>query len=219
MKLFVLLASMLMTDGATSTESESCGALPGRPQYAEDTVDSSQCVCGSIVGEKVKATLTGQMKLEAVCDLHTRPRVGGLEAVDLTSRSVNLDHVGVGEEWVYGLILLSGRQRLTGRLSYQPGPAGDLWFQVTGAPIAACNTMLSRELATLKLIVPEQGLASAYDVPESLRDAQCWNADAVIDVDSIWLLIGDTDEAGAYPSTHVSVSVTNFDTNCVPGEA
>ena len=212
----VAFALLAISHGVGAVEGEACSELPTRSQYSDETVDPSECVCGSVLDRQIAATLTGDLRIEAVCDLHLRPQSGGRTPIDLNARSVNFDHVGVGEEYVYGFVLLKGKQRLTGRLSYQPGPSGDLWFQVAGAPIAACNTTLGRELSTLKLIEPSQGLTEAYNVPQSLRDAPCWTADAVIEVESIWLLIGDTDEAGAYPSKHTAISVTKFDTHCTP---
>lgn len=49
-----------------------------------------------------------------------------------------------------------------------------------------------------------------FPVPRTLRNSDCFTANATIEIVGIRLLIGETDEAGAYPVNFKVVDISGF---------
>lgn len=140
----------------------------------------------------------------AVCDLRWVGRVS-TQPIDLQVSTVSLDSYTDGN-LPFGQILLTGRSTLKGGLTYNPGNAGDLWFEPEGHPIASPGTAFSNTVGQLKLARPYA--RAEFHVPKALWN-YCWSAKATIRATNIWVIIGDNDEAGAYPAQYRVISVVN----------
>ena len=116
--------------------------------------------------------------------------------IDLKRQKVSLDHYTNGDI-PHGQIFIGGRIRLSGVLAYEPGNSGDAWFFPQPALISPQYKALAAELRSLKFI-GDRSLAK-FGFSQSLLSSNCFRANANIEIDGISLLIGETDEAGAYP--------------------
>ncbi|MCK7595619.1 hypothetical protein [Pseudomarimonas salicorniae] len=152
------------------------------------------CRCSSDELARVGLTLAEGWSLSATCGL--RWSLAGPE-IDLGSQAVTLDEYTDGQ-LPQGFLLIEGATTLTGKLSYEPGNAGDLRFDAAAGAIAPQDKAFGAEVASLKLFGP-QGQALVAAGP---ADLDCWSADAEIDLSSIWVLIGDSDQAGAHPAEY-----------------
>lgn len=166
---------------------------------------ASYCWCGKDLSH-ITASLATQFKLVRACGLEWQAGCGGKCNIDLAHTQISLDRYKNGN-LPHGEFLLSGSATLTGTLDYSPGPAGDIWFTVNGSPITTSGTVLSELVSELKLYADHP--ADKFHVP-SVFQTGCWSATATIHVGNIRLLIGDTDEAGAYPSTYEVISTSDF---------
>lgn len=132
----------------------------------------------------------------------------GGKTVDLTRQKTSLDRYTNGN-LPFGYIFLLGEARLQGELRYEPGNAGDFWF--SPRPLLVRHEKAwSPELRTLKFIGEDQDLMVKFRVPAGFHKINCFTANATIVVNGLRVLIGETDEAGAYPIEYKVVSVTDF---------
>lgn len=193
----------LLSSSLLAHASDLCPVLPLQPQYSTDIPPKEGCSCGSSL-KNVVVTLNKNFKIGAVCDL----RWSGTDSdrpIDLKASTTSLDSYTDGN-LPFGQILLLGHSTLKGNLTYEPGNAGDLWFEPQGHPIAASGTAFSKEVDRLKLARPYA--PAEFHVPRTLRNS-CWSATATISVTNIWVTIGGSDEAGAYPAQYRVISVVN----------
>ena len=132
--------------------------------------------------------------------------------IDIGTTRVSLDRDVDG--WIpFGSILLRGSATLKGILNYNViGPAGGLFFDPVGEPIAAKGTAFSNQVRTLKLsrayLFKEDYSPREIRVPSALRRSSCWSAQATLKIDDVWVLIGEGDQVGAYPVKYSIVSAT-----------
>lgn len=199
---FIVVVSLLTTSLLASA-SDQCPALPLQLQYSTDIPPQEGCSCGSAL-KNVVVTLNKSFKIGAACNLRWRGPDGD-QSIDLKVDTASLDNY-TGGNLPLGQILLRGHSTLTGSLTYNPGDAGDLWFEPEGYPIAVSGTAFSKEVGQLKLARPYT--PAEFQVPRALRDS-CWSATATISVKDVWVTIGESDEAGAYPAHYRVISVVN----------
>ena len=203
MKIAFVVALSLLATPLPSSASDICPALPLQPQYSADVPPREGCACGSVLKNLI-VTLNKTFKIGAACNLRWM-RPDNHRTIDLKVNTASLDDYTDGD-LPRGQILLTGNSTLTGRLTYNLGVAGDLRFAPEGNPIAASGTAFSRVVGELKLARPYS--PAEFEVPGSFEDS-CWSATATINVKDIWVTIGDSDEAGAYPAQYRLVSVIN----------
>jgi hypothetical protein len=186
--LLILTATALPTLG----DEQHCEALPPMSQYSPGDPPQG-CICGDVLrSPQLTLSLQPPFVVGAVCNLRWLGGKGE-RVIDLRSERITLDEYTDG--WLpFGFVLLRGHAELRGELIFEPGPSGDYWFSVVPGLVVAQSSVVP--LHTLKLPVD----VIEASPPRQLQEAQCWIADAVLDVRDIWLLIGDNDEAGAYPS-------------------
>lgn len=203
MRVAYIVVMSLLSTSLFAHASDLCRALPLQPQYSTDVPPKAGCSCGSSL-KNVVLTLNKNFKIGAVCDLRW---VGGAsnQPIDLRMGTVALDSYTDGN-LPFGQILLMGLSTLKGGLTYNPGNAGDLWFEPEGHPIAVPGTAFSSTVGQLKLARPYT--PAEFHVPKALRNS-CWSAKATISVTNIWVTLGETDEAGAYPAQYRVISVIN----------
>ena len=150
----------------------------------------------------LEAPPPNRLKMAAACNL----RWPGGKTIDLTRQKTSLDRYTNGD-LPFGYIFLMGETRLHGELRYKPGNAGDFWF--SPRPLLVRHEKAwSPELRTLKFI--GEDLMVKFRVPAHFRNIDCFTANAMIVVNGLRVLIGETDEAGAYPIEYKVVSVKDF---------
>lgn len=196
--------ALLVFIAASVVFSSQATAAPPCAKYADQLGYSfapEECVCGKSL-RNLDATLPPQMKIVAACGL--RWPLGKM--IDLTRQKVSLDRYSDGN-LPFGYILLVGKVQLHGQLRYEPGNAGDFWFTPT-PPLLPRQKAWSAELYTLKFIGDD--LMAKFRVPANLRNTACTAAKATIAFNSIRVLIGETDEAGAYPIEYKVVRMSRF---------
>lgn len=193
----------LLSTSLYANASDLCPVLPLQPQYSTDIPPKEGCSCGSSL-KNVVVTLDKNFKIGAVCDLRW---VGpdSDQPIDLRGSNTSLDSYTDGY-LPFGQFLLMGHSTLTGSLTYDPGNAGDLWFEPEGHPITLPGTAFSKEVDQLKLARPYT--PAEFHVPKALRNS-CWSATATISVTNVWVTIGGNDEAGAYPAQYRVISVVD----------
>ena len=189
------------TQGAAGQEASACGKFPPRSQYNPPDTSTQGCQCGSKLNNVV-ITLKKPFRLQAACHLRW-PRVEGHSVVNLSTERVTFDSYTNGN-LPYGELLLVGNAKIRGTLQYDPGPAGEFWFAPTNRSLGLRGPIKGL-LGQFHLY--KEHSSTELRVPASLRDAECWTANATLDVSDIWLLIGGTDEAGAFPSQYKVLSI------------
>jgi hypothetical protein len=188
------------TPCSAGQEAGGCSKLPPRSQYNPPNASTLGCQCGSKVDNAV-ITLKKPFRLQAVCSLRWA-RASGDSVVDLSAERITFDSFTNGDHPV-GELLLIGNATLQGTLRFDPGPAGEYWFTLNHS----LGVRGPAELLLGEFKLSRKHSPSELRVPTSLRSADCWMADATLDVSNIWLVIGDSDEAGAYPSSYKVLSI------------
>lgn len=198
-----LLIGMLMCLAA----SIACQAKGSRWSYSDDPMGGLSCSQSAAELSHVKVRLSSNFKL--VCVALTNMTANGNESIDLAHTRFSLEDSP--PSWrLSGRILLKGQAELAGTINYNPGPAGSLWFGPDTAPIAPPKSAIAFYVAELKLPTDDENHAPPqYRVPASARGT-CWSAIARIRVKGIDILLGDSDEAGAYPVQYMVVSTSHF---------
>jgi hypothetical protein len=202
------LAVTLMTAPTVAMAADSCQKLPPFPHFSS-TESRPGCLCGSQL-KNLSVTLSRSFKVRAACYLRWPRRDDSDAPIELGTTRVSLDRYTDGR-LPYGEILLSGSATLSGVLKYEPGPAGDLWFFPVGEPIAAKGTAFSSAVSPLRLsraYLFKDYSPHEFRVPSVLRQSYCWSAQATLKVDDIWVLIGGTDQSGAFPVKYSVISAT-----------
>jgi len=185
-----------------SHDAASCGKVPPRAQYTPPDASTDGCTCGSRL-RNVSVPLTSAFRLKAACYL--RWSFSDKEtAIDLSKDRVSFEKYTQGN-LPRGELLLIGTARLDGTLTHHEGPSGEWWFAPEGRPIATRGPLVP-EFSSLKLT--RKHSPREFQVPRSLAYVECWQAKATLIVTNIWLMIGDTDEAGAYPAKYSVVDVS-----------
>lgn len=147
------------------------------------------------------------MKVMSVClyDYLSSPR----KLIDLSKEKASLDRYKNGTI-PFGTIYLSGEITVTGKITFDPGPAGDIWFYPEWE-FSQLGTAFSKEVSNFKFL--DENQAAAFKVDESLLKVDlkvdeegyvkvvevCVVAPAKIRISGLRVSIGGTDEAGAYP--------------------
>jgi len=152
--------------------------------------DRDVCYCGSQLSN-LTVTLPPGLRVEAVCGLSIRdPKDRSVHrSIDLTREKLSLDRYRNGD-YPQGSIYLSGTmQPITGTVSAEPGPAGDLWFHAKRnlrGPVFWENHLNELKLETdedhKKLRAPTEG--------------ECWEAQATIRISNPVVFLGETDQDG-----------------------
>ena len=200
------LLPALAVSGPSNDGTPSCGTVPPRPQYSTPDTSTVGCVCGEKL-RNASVPLTKSFRLKAVCNLRwagfgERPD----KTIDLTKEHVSFEDYREDGYIPYGELLLIGTATLRGTLMHEEGPAGEWWFYPEDKPISPRGP-LERAFSSLKLT--REHSQQEFHAPRSLRKENCWEADAIVKISNIWLTIGETDEAGAYPVKYSITSVSN----------
>lgn len=171
--------------------------------------DSSGCVRGKAL-LNLQATFPHPMKVVEACDL----RWSNGKHINLSLQKVSLDQYTDGD-MPQGVVLVTGRARLSGQFRYEPGNSGDAWLTPHPSLIAPHHKALAAQLSSIKFAdVTSMG---RFRVPPTLRNSNCFTANMTIEIDGINLIIGETDEAGAYPIKFKVVDISGFK-KCAEGE-
>lgn len=198
-----LLIGMIMCLMASTA----CQAKGSRWSYGDDPMEGLSCSQSAAELSHVNVRLSGDFKL--ACVALTNMTANGSEPIDFVHTRFSLENPPSGW-YLNGRILLKGQAELTGTVNYDPGPAGGLRFGPDTAPIAPPESAIASYAAELKLPTDDGNHAPPqYRVPASVRGT-CWSAIARIRVKGIDILLGDSDEAGAYPVQYVVVSTSHF---------
>gem|GEM_PF-4768887 len=196
----LLAIASVVSQGAVGKEASACSEFPPRSQYNPPDASTEGCQCGSGL-KNVVITIKSPFRLQAACNLRWVTH-DGYRPVNLSSERVTFDSYTNGD-LPHGELLLVGEARLPGTLRYEPGPGGEFWFALNHS--VGVRGPVEGLLGGFKLY--KEHSPSELRVPTSLRRAECWTADAMLEVSNIWLLVGGTDEAGAYPSKYKILGV------------
>lgn len=202
---FALFLPILAVSGTADMGGSSCGKLPHRLQYSPPDNSTDGCICGTKLGN-ILAPLTKPFSLKAACNLRWMEAGDKPEQeIDLLKEQLSFERYKEGYI-PRGQLLLIGTATLSGTLLYEEGPAGEWWFHPKGNPISSRGPLKS-VFATLKLTGEHS--FQEFRVPRSLQKANCWEANAILKISNIWLTLGETDEAGAYPAMYSVTSISN----------
>ena len=196
-----VLVALLAVSCAFSSQASLASSCAKYADQLGSSFNPQGCVCGNSL-RNLEATPPNQLKIAAACNL----RWPGGKTIDLTRQKTSLDRYTNGN-LPFGHIFLLGEARLHGELRYEPGNAGDFWFSPRSLLVRQ-EKAWSPELRMLKFI--GEDLMVKFRVPAGFRKIDCFTANATIVVNGLRVLIGETDEAGAYPIEYKVTSVTDF---------
>ena len=158
--------------------------------FAAQGLTPEICVCDDSL-KNVEATLPPALTLLAACDLRES---SSAEPIELRRTKVTFDQYTNGN-LPMGQLLIKGKLRLRGVLRIEEGPAGIYSF-TPARPIIAKDTPLRVLLGGIEFD-DEDRFERELHVPDGLPAHGCVEADLVIEVTDIQLVLGDGDEAGA----------------------
>ena len=187
---FVAIATGLSTLLPDISAASQCPRSLGH-DFSVDGLVPEGCACEDDLKKIEAKTLPPWLTLVAVCQLRW-PQ--GNRPVDLNA-GLTFDQYTNGEI-PHGSLLLAGRLVLRGVLRIEAGPAGKYWFSPQPSLVEKKGP-LNAELGTLEFH-DEQAFERQLHIPKAFRQV-CAEADIVLAVDNIYLLLGDNDEAGAIP--------------------
>ncbi len=128
--------------------------------------------------------------------------------IDLTKEKISFDEYRDGIT-PFGEIYLGGKVTLLGVYRhYETDGYGDKWFYADRGSIAPDHSPLGARLRTQNLSGSFNQSSDLVPPPE-FQQAICWEADAVIEVDGIWVFFGEQVD-GSLPSKHKIISTENF---------
>ncbi|MFL6604004.1 MAG: hypothetical protein ACJ8R9_22115 [Steroidobacteraceae bacterium] len=142
--------------------------------------------------KNLKVVLPVGTKLVGACSLR---RLNG-QRIDLSKGAISLDEYDEQGNLPFGEIFLAGKLEISGTVSVEPGPAGDVWF-VPKWGFSRKRSPFSVEMAEFKFETETENVA--FRVDERLRSRECSIATAKIRVRGFRIEIGESDEAGTYP--------------------
>lgn len=171
---------------------------------------TEECVCGKTLANLV-ATPPSALRVIAVCNLRTwiNSDMGLVQKpIDLAVTRISLNNYDTEGNVPYGEIYFTGTMTIEGVLEYDPGPAGEYWFTPSQRVVSQSSPLLSDLLARFKF--RDESPLQKLPAPRRLVKGGCFAANATIEMNGLSLVIGDSDEAGAYPVTFRVIRSSGF---------
>jgi hypothetical protein len=187
-----LIACLTHLPQAGAAESCPVSATKYLKQF-DPTISIDGFYCGKNLAN-LQATLPKPLTVVAVGGLRWQHH--NVIVIDLSRQKVSLDDYTNGD-LPQGEIFIGGRIQRSGTLRYEPGITADAWFSPQPALISPEHNALAAELSTFKFM--EGPDVAKFGFSQSLLNSECFTANVTIEIDGIHLVLGDTDEAGAYP--------------------
>lgn len=175
-----------------------------------DAAETEGCVCDSRLSN-LYAPLKHPFRVVAACSFQAGSSV---REIDLGREKVYLDRFGDDGTFPNGWFYATGEMRLSGILKYEPGPAGEYWFEpdtnlLHGKP----NREGQRpNLPTFKFNHAPPGLR----IPTGLREGLCWHAKATLQVKGLHVIFWDNDSNGVWPDTYRLLDARDFKVPACP---
>lgn len=187
-----LIACLTYLPRAGAAESCPASATKYLKQFGT-TMATDGFYCGKELAN-LQATLPKPLKVVAASRLRWQDR--NVIVIDLSRQKVSLDDYTNGD-LPQGEIFIGGRIQRSGTLRYEPGITADAWFSPQPALISPEHKALAAQLGTFNFIGSRDLAKFGFSQP--LLNSDCFTANATIEIDGIHLVLGETDEAGAYP--------------------
>ena len=183
-QIIIILSCLIITSQAFSRE-DNC---PTFPSY----YDPKHCNCGEQLNN-LKVTLPKGLKVLSSC-LYDYSRPVSDRRIDLSKETASLNEYKNGEI-PEGTIYLSGNLSIDGEIYYEPGNSGDYFF----IPFwnFQARTPINSLIGDFKFL--NNDLPINIKVKDNKVDSECLKASARININGLRVLIGQSDEAGAYP--------------------
>lgn len=188
--LFLAMLYALIPLSAFSATADCNGIV--KSQFPKAMLDDREiCYCGPQL-TNLTVTLPRGLRVEAVCGLRFVTSSGS-HNIDLSREKLTLDSYRQGD-YPKGHIFLSGviQEPIIGTVRFDEGPAGTLWFNASSinrrGPVFWEHHLKSLSLGT--------ELDFKKLRATTLKEGQCWEAEATIKIRNPSVLLGDTDEAG-----------------------
>ena len=159
-------------------------------------------MCGKAL-HNLQATFPPPLKVVAACSLQW----SNGEQINLSRQKVSLDQYTNGDI-PQGAVFVTGSVRLSGHFRYEPGDSGDAWFTPRPALIEKHHKALAAKVSSFKFFGDAE--MGKFRVPLPRRKSDCLTSKVTIEIDGIRLIIGQSDEAGAYPINFKVVERSGF---------
>lgn len=190
--LIAVLTSFLLVATAAGSGADRCKAHAETRAPSMILDSNERCYCGTQLSN-LTVTLPAGLRLEAVCGLHfVYPE---RRQIDLTKEKASLDTYTNGGSYPEGHVILSGtaKETITGQVSVEEGPAGDLWFRAK--PNHEGPVFGGIYLRELDLGSDEDYKKLRAPKPNDIN-GKCYSAKATIRIRDPIVLLGQTDQAG-----------------------
>lgn len=195
-----LILLLALLSSAPAQESQ----CPTLTRAENDVEGLSSCRCGKEL-RNVTVTPPKGLELPAACSLRQWETDGYREIPK--SRPVNLDSYDSRGNSLDGRYYFSGHLRLKGILRFEPSDGGELFFYPT-APVTMPKSALEPSFRRLKMI--PNGQYTTYSIDQRIRTLECAEALAEIVVKEVYVIVDDSEEAGAYPTVVELVRVSPY---------
>jgi hypothetical protein len=159
------------------------------PDNITRSYQEPNCQCGKAL-LNLTASLSHPFRVIAACDL--RFAEDGVTQIDLRKQKLTLDTFIPGKI-LYGDFFVEGQVTVSGEFLYSPGEGGDAWFTPSPPLVSPNFPALFFYFNRLKV----DNMVTS--LPSSLQNLECFTSNAVIKIDGVRLMVGDSYEAGAYP--------------------
>jgi hypothetical protein len=163
------------------------------------------CVCDERLAN-LSATLKPPLKIVAACDLWW----DNGKKVDLSREKVSLNKYP--KKNIHGSLFIEGKMRVSGPFFYEANDAGGFSYLITfDSLVSPKNEFLYSLLGDIDFL--HDSASERFRVPPEPANSSedyCVTANAKVDIDGLRIIIGDTDEAGAYPVSYKVVEVSKF---------
>ena len=195
-----LILLLALLSSAHAQESQ----CPTLTRAENDVKGLSSCRCGKEL-RNVTVTPPKGLELRAACSLRQWETDGSSEIPK--SRPVDLDSYDSRGFRLNGRYYFGGYLRLKGILRFEPSDAGELFFYPP-APVTMPKTALEPSFRSFTLI--PNGRYTTYSIDQRIRTLGCAEALAEIVVKEVYVIVNDSEEAGAYRTVVELVRVSPY---------
>lgn len=122
--------------------------------------------------------------------------------------------VSADQASIYGAVHVTGKLHASGILRFEPNDGGELEFRPGKETLQAGGHFFKTNFARIKLDEAQPSVKIAP--PQSLAQANCWQANAKVELSDFSVLIGDTSAAGTYARQARITQASGF-TQCTWG--
>lgn len=109
---------------------------------------------------------------------------------------------------IYGAVRVAGKLHAQGLLRFEPNDGGDLDFRPDRTSLQAGGPFFRTNFARIKLNEAQPSVK--VTPPQRLAQADCWQANATVELSDFSVLIGDTSAAGTYARHARITKVSGF---------